>query len=169
VPLKKCKSGEPALIKVDYLKNHPEQVKTCAQWSFEMWGHHKPDQTLETFIESRKRYLNDDKLPLTLLAFDGAIPIGMCSLAENRGLQPGLCPWLAALYVHPKYRNQGIGKLLEESICKKARKMGYPKIYLFTSDQTVIPWYEKLKWRKKETAWLHNHEVTIMEKDLTTS
>ncbi len=154
-------------ISIDYLKNHPEHVITCAQWSFNQWGHHTPQRTLQDFIESRKEYLNDDSLPLTLLAFDGKIPVGMCSLGKSKNLYPDLEPWLPTLYVIPEYRGKGIGSLLEAKICSKAREMGFKKIYLYTSDTAVIPWYEKRSWRKKSTEWVHNHEVTVMEKELT--
>lgn len=150
----------------DYLKNHPELVHTCAQWSFNQWGKYTPQRTLQDFIESRKAYLNDDILPLTILAFDGQKPIGMVSLAKSKDICPDLLPWLSTIYVTPEYRGRGIGSLLQKKICDKAREMGYKKIYCYTSDSTVIPWYEKLNWHKKSIEWLHNHYVTVMEKDL---
>lgn len=48
-------------------------------------------------------------------------------------------------------------------------KLNHKKIDCYTSDTTVIPWYEKLNWRKKNTEWLRNHYVTVMEKDLDKS
>lgn len=153
-------------LTIDYLKNHPEHVVTCAQWSFDQWGHYTPHKTLQDFIASRKEYLNDDCLPLTLLAFDRQTPVGMVSLAKSKDICRDLCPWLSTIYVIPEYRGKGVGSLLEAKICEKARTMGYKKIYCFTSDVTVIPWYERLNWHKKSTEWLHNHYVTVMEKDV---
>ena len=153
-------------ITTDYLKNYPEHITTCAQWSFSQWGHYTPQKTLKNFIESRMEYLNDDILPLTFLAFDGLIPVGMCSLVKSKDICHQLLPWLTTLYVIPKYRKRGIGRLLEEKICVKAREMGYKKIYCFTSDKSVVLWYKKHNWRKKSTEQLHNHNVTMMEKDL---
>lgn len=158
--------GEKFMIKIDYLKNHSEYVTLCAQWAFGEWGHYRPDLTLQTFIESQEKFLNDGHLPLTLLAFDGNTPVGMCSLAETRGLLPGLSPWLASLYVLPECRNRKIGALLEEAVCAKARTMGFTKIYLFTSDLKNVSWYEKHGWRVLSKEWHINHEVTTMEKDL---
>lgn len=136
-------------------------------WSFQEWGHYKQGETLETFMEARKQYLNDATLPLTLVVFDGETPVGMCSLAQTRGILPELAPWLAALYVTPDYRNKKIGRLLEMEICNKAREMGFEKIYLFTSDPLIVPWYTALDWHTKGTEWLWDHTVTIMEKDLS--
>ena len=156
-------------ITVDYLKNHPEHVITCAQWSFNQWGRYRPDKTLHDFIESRKEYLNDTSLPLTLLAFDGTKPVGMVSLATSKEICSELQPWLSTIYVIPEYRNQGIGTLLEEKICQKAKEMSYTKMYCYTSDKTVIPWYEKHNWHVRSTEWLKNHYVTVLEKDLLNS
>lgn len=156
-------------ITIDYLKNHPEHVITCAQWSFGQWGHHTPERTLQSFIQSRKAYLNDTSIPFTLLAFIDQAPIGMVSLAPSKDICHDLMPWLSTIYVTPEQRSKGIGTLLEETICTKALDMGYKKIYCYTSDKTVIPWYEKLNWKKNSTQWLHNHEVTVMEKNLIVS
>jgi GNAT superfamily N-acetyltransferase len=156
----------PEKITVDYLKNYPEHVTTCAQWSFTEWGHHTPERTLHSFIESRKEYLNDNKTPLTLLAFLDNTPVGMVSLAASKDICKHLTPWLSTIYVIPEQRGEGIGSLLEEKICAKAREMGFKKIYCFTSDETVIPFYEKHHWHKKSIEWLHNHNVTVMEKGL---
>lgn len=155
------------MITFDYLKHHQSHITTCAQWSCNEWGHHTPERPLQDFIESRKKYLNVDSLPLTILAFDGNTPIGMCSLTESRGIYPELCPWLAALYVVPEYRNRGIGRQLEERICTIARTMEYANIYCFTSDKNIMPWYKKHGWRVKGTDQLHNHEVIVMQKSLS--
>jgi GNAT superfamily N-acetyltransferase len=165
-PLDAMEKDQPAQIRLDYLKNNPEYIATCAQWSFREWGRYTPKKTLQNFIESRFAYLNDDILPLTLIACDGNTPIGMCSLAKNRGICYGLEPWLSALYVIPGYRGRGIGGLLEKEICKKAREMGYHKIYCFTSNTDTVSWYEKHNWCKKSTERQHDHEVIVMEKDL---
>ena len=153
-------------LEIKYLKDCPAQVQTCAQWSFETWGHHTPSRTLADFVASRQGYLNTDCLPFTLVAFKNQIPVGMCSLAANRGVLPKLTPWLAALYVEPQFRNQGIGQVLEQAICDHAKQMGFTKIYCFTSDLVVINWYQKRSWQMLSKEWLHGHEVAVLVKEL---
>lgn len=155
-----------SLITIDYLKNHPEHTTICAQWSFNQWGHRTPERTLDDYVKSREEYLNDTTLPLTLLAFDGKKPVGMCSLAANNDIDRALHPWLPTIYVIPEYRNQGIGSLLEEKICEKAKELGYKKIYCYTSDKYNIAWYEKYGWKVRSVEWFRDHEVTVMEKQL---
>lgn len=153
-------------IEIKYLKDVSQYTTLCAEWSFKEWGHYTPERSLNDFITARKQYLNDNQLPLTLVAFQDNQPVGMCSLAATRGLLPGLTPWLAALYVEKLHRNQGIGKKLERAVCKKAKNLGYGQIYCFTSDTAVIPWYEKQQWKIRSTEILHNHTVTVLEKKL---
>lgn len=160
-------ASETKTIMVDYLKNHPEYITTCAEWSYAGWGKYTPQKTLKDYVTSREKYLNDNSLPLTLLAFDGAKPIGMCSLVKNRGILLTLSPWLAGLYVLPEYRNQGIDEALERATCQKAKGMGYSKIYCFTSDIDLVPWYVKHGWKIHGTDRLHNQDVTILEKSIS--
>ncbi len=155
-------------ITFDYLKNQLNLVTTCAQWSYNEWGHYTPDRSLDDFISSRKAYVQyTDQLPLTIVAFQADVPVGMCSLTKTRGILPELTPWLAALYVVPKYRNQGIGALLEKEIGTIALRVGYTKIYCFTSDPLVISWYQDQGWKVREKNWMLDHEVTVLEKELS--
>ncbi len=156
-----------SIITFDYLKNHQYLVTTCAQWSYSEWGNYTPDRPLADFISSRKAYAqHTDQLPLTIVAFKDGVPVGMCSLTKTRGILPELTPWLAALYIVPDYRNQGIGVSLEQEIGAIALRMGYLKIYCFTSDPLIISWYQKQGWNVREKSWIRDHEVTVLEKEL---
>lgn len=152
----------------EYLKYRKDLIETCARWSFNEWGHYIPHRTLEDFIRWREQYaIHDTELPFTLVAFSDDIPVGMCSLAKTRGILPELSPWLASLYVTPANRNRGIGALLEKKICGRAKELGYTDVYCFTSDEAVIPWYEKQGWHIREKSRLRDHEVTVLEKMLS--
>lgn len=152
-------------LEIKYLKDCPEYIKTCAEWSFSSWGHYTPERTFADFIKSRQEYLNDYKLPLTMIALYNNIPVGMCSLAANRGILPELTPWLATLYVTPEYRSQGIGKALEQAICNKAKSLGFDKIYCFTSDLSIISWYQENGWSIRCNSEIHDHTVIVLEKN----
>ena len=156
-----------ANVEIKYLKDYPQYLSNCAQWSFETWVHYTPSRPLEDFILARQAYLNYNILPLTLIALDPQQkPVGMCSLTSTRGLLPQLTPWLAALYVVPAARNKGVGQLLEEATCQKASNLGFSQIYCFTSDSLIIPWYQKRNWQIMCTEQIHKHSATILVKKL---
>lgn len=71
-----------------------------------------------------------------------------------------LSPWVAAVYVRPAYRRQGVGTKLMRHLESIARDVGVCRLYLFTPDMT--PFYETLGWtvleeaefRGRPTSWL---------------
>jgi predicted N-acetyltransferase YhbS len=106
-----AKARESAMITIDYLKHHPQHIPTVATLWLDtigkMWA---PHVTREEVIQRFQTRLNSDILPLTLVALDNNIPVGMCSLCFIDGIRSDLSPWLGSLLVDPKYQNKGIGK-----------------------------------------------------------
>ncbi len=74
---------------------------------------------------------------------DGSV-IGGGGIYPTANLDEGTCE-LVKLYLSPKGRNKGIGKLLMEKCITAARDLGYKKIYLETMPElkVAIPMYEK--------------------------
>jgi hypothetical protein len=71
------------MIKIELLKQHSIAIPALAKMWYELLGKiWVPDVSIE-LVESRFHdHLNDDVLPLTLVAFDGQKPVGMCSLTS---------------------------------------------------------------------------------------
>lgn len=130
------------MITIDYLKNHPQHIPTLAKLWMDtigkMWA---PDVTIEDAIHRFQSHLNIDALPLTFVALDKNIPVGMCSLRLTDGIRSDLSPWLGSSVVDPKYQNQGLGKMLINAVKDKAKIMGYSKLYLFAFDPTLTECY----------------------------
>jgi GNAT superfamily N-acetyltransferase len=110
--------------------------------------------------------LNDQVLPITFVALDADLPLGMCSLRENDGIRPDLTPWLGSLVVDPKYQKQGIGKMLADITLLKAKELGFEKLYLFAFDPTIPEYYERLGWKKICIDEFKSHLVTVMRREL---
>jgi putative acetyltransferase len=74
---------------------------------------------------------------------DGEI-IGGGGIYPTANLHVGTCE-LVKLYLSPKARGKGIGKLLMEKCIATAKELGYKKIYLETMPELTIaiPMYEK--------------------------
>ena len=148
---------------ITYLKEHPEHVSLLASWMFNTWGHYNSQSSLEKAQNKLNEHLNEDWLPLTMVALENNHPVGMCSLRKNDGIRPDLEPWLGSLFVEPSHRGQGIGEQLIVEVVKKARILGYPKLYLLAFDSTLPDWYKKLGWQLIGMDELNGHPVSVME------
>ncbi len=155
------------MIKIDFLKNHPNTISALAEIWYEVLGKiWVPDIPIERVITRFKDHLNDQDLPITFVALDGEIPVGMCSLRENDGIRPSLTPWLGSLVVDPKYQKQGIGKMLIDVTVRQAKELGFEKLYLFAFDPNIPEYYKRLGWWKIGMDEFKSHPVTVMEVEL---
>ncbi len=131
------------MITIDYLQNHPEFIETVTQWIYDEWCHKVMDRA--SVLQDVRGRLHDDRIPLTLVAIAGEECVGTISIFEyDLDLRHDLTPWLAALYIHPDYRNQGIGSALIAELLIVARRLGIPKLYLHT--ETASPYYARKGW-----------------------
>ena len=151
------------MIKIDLLKNHPEAIPKLSHIWYEVLGKiWMPEITIEEIEYWSHQELNED-IPLSIIALDNDLPVGFCSLQLNDGIRPDLGPWLADLVVDLKYQKQGIGKMLTSAAIRKAKELGFEKLYLFTFDPTIPEYYECLGWRKLGIDEFNSKPVTVME------
>ncbi|MFC5602236.1 GNAT family N-acetyltransferase [Sporosarcina koreensis] len=85
-------------------------------------------------------------VPSFYIAVEGSEIIGTYAILRNDLVsRQDLSPWLACLYVDPKFRGQAIGsQLLDHAIAEAGRK-GFEKLYLTTDH---VGYYEKYGWSK---------------------
>lgn len=152
-------------IKIDLLKNHPESIPRLAEIWYEVLGKiWMPEITIESVASKRySELLNENVLPITYIALNGATPLGMCSLRQNDGIRPDLTPWLGSLVVDHLHQKQGIGKMLIDTTKNKARDLGYAKLFLFAFDRTIHIYYGRLGWNKIGIDEFNGYPVTVME------
>lgn len=94
--------------------------------------------------------LRPETIPTALVAATGEQFLGTISLIDNdMDERPEYSPWIAALWVDPEHRRQGIGAALVRAAMTKAFGAGVDTIYLCaTPDNT--PLYVSLGWRQIE-------------------
>lgn len=152
------------MIKIDLLKNHLGSLPRLAEiWQETLGKIWLPDVPREHIIERFSDHLNEDSLPITLVAFEEDQTVGMCSLRVNDGIRPDLMPWLGSLVVDPKYQKRGIGKILMEMTKIKAKELGFNKLHLFALDPTLPDYYSRHGWVKAGLDEFKTHPVTVME------
>lgn len=149
--LTECKMHIPVLAKLWY-----EEISR--QWV--------PNSSIERATKNLIEHANDNTMPMTFVALYNDKPVGMASLRENDGIQPGVTPWLGTLIVDPNYRKQKIGEALIDRVNHQAIRMGYKNIYLLAFDKTIPDWYKKLGWKKIGMDVLFEHPVTVMDYSL---
>lgn len=155
------------MIKIDLLKNHPNAIPALAHIWCEVLGKTwVPDVTVAQVMAKFAEHVNEQVLPITWVALDDGVPMGMCSLRQNDGIRPELTPWLGSLVVAPEYQKQGIGQLLVDAVVLKAKTMRFETLHLFTFDPTLPDYYKRLGWRTIGTDTFKSHFVTVMEIDL---
>lgn len=154
-------------LRIELLKNCPEVIPELAEWEYQDWHLYDTSLTREKLIEEFNQSLNDDKLPLTLVAFRSDIPIGVISLTaksepEFSDLEDGN-PWGGSFHVIPTERARKLGENLAAVAVHIAKKLGHSKIHFFTSNPRVVNWYTRRGAQVLETRPYRNHVVTMME------
>lgn len=144
------------------LRSAPEHILTIAKWHHEQWGYLNPGSTVETRIEKMQHYLTGAALPSMYICVDIDRVLGTAALVESdMDSHPELSPWLASVYVHKDYRQQGIGALLVNKVVTVAKTLGYSPLYLFTPDQERF--YKGLGWQFVAQESYRGGEATLMK------
>lgn len=152
------------MVSIDLLKNHSDCIPQLAKIWHEVLGKiWLPDIPISRVEERFVDHLNDNRMPLTCVAFQNKKPVGMCSLRENDGIRPDLKPWLGSLVVDPNYQHQGIGESLIDATKQKAIFLGFKKLYLFAFDPTIPDYYERLGWNNLGIDEFKDYKVTVMD------
>jgi GNAT superfamily N-acetyltransferase len=152
------------MIQIDLLKKHPHAIPALASIWCEVLGKiWMPEVGIE---ESKSLYYEELKqnMPLTYTALYDEIPVGSCTLELHGGIRPDLKPWIGDLVITPNYQNKGIGKMLLDTTIKKAKELGFDKIYLFTFDPTIPKYYHHLGWKTIGMDEFKSKPVTVMER-----
>ncbi len=118
---------------VDITKNY-ELIKETCILSMKEWGHTRTEEEYLKAAERKALNLingNSDKVIFVLGLLEDDNLIGFISLFKYDGDErKELTPWYATMYVKKEYRGLGYSKILNDSLKKKAKELGYTKLYL---------------------------------------
>lgn len=154
-------------LQIDYIGHYPEHIPTIASWHQREWQNISPELTTQLRIELYSGYKSRPGVPSCILAHSNGIPAGSASLVvSDMDSHTHLTPWVASVYVHPSFRNQGIATQLLQHCERDALASGVKQLFLFTPDQTRF--YLKRGWKLLESCVYHGKTVDIMNLDLAT-
>lgn len=147
------------------LSLHPEHIPVIAQWHQNEWHNISPDLNTDARIQLYSSYQRFSTIPSCILALINNKPAGSASLVvSDMDSYPQLSPWLASVFVHSDFRNQGIASQLLDHCLDAARQADIKILYLFTPDKTDF--YRKRGWDIYESTIYHGENVDIMSYDL---
>ena len=152
-------------MRVVPLVERPDLAEQVSVWGFGEWGHLNPGQTLQQRRAEVQDSLNVDRVPIAFVALDdeGGI-VGMASLIFDDLEGDPRNPWLASVYVPPGHRRKGVASALVRTVEQAARRIGYDRLYLFTS--TAPSLYAGLGWRTLEQRDYRGEHIQVMDKAL---
>ncbi|MDR2645980.1 MAG: GNAT family N-acetyltransferase [Holosporaceae bacterium] len=156
-------------MRIECLAHHQHFIPTVARWYFDAWGKYSENSSIESAKARLANRLNTDKLNICFLCFNDCANelIGTFSLTQKDiPNNEDFSPCLSHLFVIEKYRRQKIGEALVNYAKQQARKCGFEKMYLYTTDKTVHLWYEKLSWKIIKEDVIGKFDIKIMETNL---
>ena len=110
----------------------PQYAPQVTDWLWHAFG----GETLprEFFASIVQHSQTAEALPLTFIAVEGeqllgTIGLWRCDLISRQDL----FPWLAALYVAPAARGQGLAGKLQRHVIDYARRAGFRELYLYSA------------------------------------
>jgi len=150
----------------DYIGHHPEHIATIARWHQDEWQRLSPELTTQLRIELYSSYQSQQGVPSCILALNDIHVAGSASLVfSDMDTHAHLSPWLASVFVHPAFRNQGVATQLLKICADNAVQAGFKTLYLFTPDQKNF--YLKRGWKLFESTEYRGEKVDIMSLELT--
>ena len=138
----------PSYSVVD-LRERPDFAPVVADRVWRAWW--KPKGYALAFVESLVRQnLNSEAIPFALVAHDEGNFLGTASvIASDLDARPQYTPWVAAVWVNPAHRLNGVGAALVRAGAEMAQELGFDPAYL-----CALPpkheFYERLGWRLVE-------------------
>lgn len=100
-------------MKISSLADCPHLAPVIAQWHFGEWGHLYPGGTVDGWLDHIRARMNADRIPMTVVAWDGEEPVGTAALTEHdMETHRELSPWLGGVYVIPPARRSGVASAL---------------------------------------------------------
>jgi GNAT superfamily N-acetyltransferase len=123
------------MIHIAHLFEHPQYVDQVAIWIHAEFWADKQVHTPESLGGLLRLAVAADAIPLSRLAMVDGVPVGTVNLIENDDEnRRHLRPWLAALYVVPERRRQGVGSALVRDLRQCAAMLGIRTLYLGTDN-----------------------------------
>ncbi|CAN7510412.1 GNAT family N-acetyltransferase [Bradyrhizobium sp. LjRoot220] len=153
-------------LNIERLTDESNFAASIAKLQFELWGPLTGFDSLPDYEQFLRKTVHTAELPTVLVARHGDALVGSVNLLTSEmTIRPELSPWLAPLFVVDSERGSGAGSALIHAVIDHAAKLGFRRIYLYTSG-TLPSYYASRAWRPIEEVGYLGKTRTIMAFDL---
>ena len=144
------KLERPAMTcQVQQLSECLQHLEAVGNWIFHQWWSRRCD-SVEVVLAWLRTHAQKDKVPYTVVAVVGGIPVASCSVIQNDCVhRPQYSPWVAAVFVKPEMRHRGIASAMLQEAAAIARRADVKGLYIDCLGVTA-PVYEKNGWKVYE-------------------
>ena len=155
-----------SMLTIDLLAAHPESLSVLSEWFEAEWPDYYGAGGQGKALQDLQLYSNEGCLPVGIVAWRDRQLCGVAALkASSIESHKHLSPWVAAGFVRPALRGQGVGAALVGALEQQARQLGFARVYCATS--TAQSLLERRGWQLLETLEHEGHDVGIYAKALT--
>ena len=121
----------------------PQHASCVTEWRWRAFGADALPRACFASIGEHSQ--TPGALPITFVAVEGERLLGTvglwrCDLISRQDLYP----WMAALYVAPEARGQGLAGKLQQHVIGYARAQGYTELFLYSACRDF---YERFGWQ----------------------
>ncbi len=115
---------------ISALRDRPEFADTLADRAWHAWWT-ESGVSLASYRAHLDPMMEGQGIPLALVAHEGRAYLGSVLLIDSDlDARPQLAPWIAALWVEPERRREGIAARLIEAARAEAGRLGHEACYL---------------------------------------
>jgi GNAT superfamily N-acetyltransferase len=128
-------------MEIHYLADHPEFVRTLAEWHYAQWNQLVDNDSVGRRFEVLTARANRRTIPTVFVAVENAELRGSATLEKyDMETRRDLTPWMTDVYVAEPFRRRGIASTLVRRVVREAKELGVHRLHLFTTG----PWREQL-------------------------
>lgn len=150
-------------IALKQLSECPEHLEIVGLWIYEQWWSKRCDSP-EAVFSWLRTHSKLDTVPYSVIALAEDEPVGSCCVIENDCIhRPQYAPWVAAVYVRPDFRRQGIASMILNEAAAVAARAGIKGLFIDCLALTASV-YEKNGWSILEREVGDKESVVMLRK-----